>query len=224
MVANAALVASSLAASLARAEEPSDAPRGAQPVEAAADPTLQVAGEPDDDAEPSVAPKPLRPEPVQRVAVPPPPPAPQPQRAERWYGWQILLAHGLSDSLAIAGVFLSYENTDAALGLTASSWIARGGTSALIEAVHGGEWEIYGASNLLASSLGAAVLGRNTVDALHAPADPSTGAFVRGLALGGIATAGIVTAIEASLAFEPDPEGAFVVVPSANGVSVRGAF
>lgn len=163
------------------------------------------------------------------LATPPPPPPavarasnPPPKERKRWYGWQILLLHGISDAIATGGFFVSYASQAGGLGMTLTAIGVRSIGSLVIEAAHDNRVLLPALANFLAPLAGAGVFGPLMAQERKPDEDIAKG-LGQGFALGAIIGGSLVTAVEASLLFDRDTRPVEIGL-SPTSVSVRVAF
>lgn len=148
---------------------------------------------------------------------PPPAPAPPP-RPRRWYGWQALVVHGVSDTILTASIAVAGASEDAAGALLVTAGLGRPLGSFVVEAVHDGEYLLAPAGSFLLPAAGGGG-GIAVAEALGVGEDRV--AVLRFAAGGMILGGSIMAALEAGLAFEDAPVHATL---GPDGVSLTGRF
>lgn len=169
------------------------------------------------------------------VATPPkraerPTPASAPKTTRAWYGWQVLVLHGVIDAVSVAGLVATSVEPGKAGGFIASALtpIARGFGSWLLESANGNERHaiLYGLTNFLVPLIGAGVAGGiagegRTLEPSEDVQPEFAQGFIGGMLFGG----SIMTAIESSVAFdEPRPVFGLIATPTFVGVNASGMF
>lgn len=156
--------------------------------------------------------------------APPPKPYVEPKKPKRWYGWQVLLVHGLSDMLVVGGLIGMESDLGGGFAATALAPIVRGLGTGILEAAHHdtAAGVLWGAGNFLLPLLGAAGIGQGIAgDRERKEEEDVEPVFARGWAAGMLVGGSVITAIEASVAFEDKPVNVGVhVSPSFASVSV----
>lgn len=162
---------------------------------------------------------------ARRATPPPAPPTPM-KRPTRWYGWQVLLVHGVSDLFVVGGLVGMEADVGGGFVATAIAPILRGVGTGLLEAAHHDvpAGVLWGAGNFLLPLVGAAAIGRGVAgDRTVREGEDVEPFFARGFAAGALLGGSVMTAIEASVAFEDRPTNVGVHV-SPSFVSVDVAF
>jgi hypothetical protein len=169
------------------------------------------------------------PEPA-HVAEPPPRPAPSashPTRShKRWYGWQVLIVHGVADTLATAGLIATFAGKEGAgFGMATVAPVLRGLGSYFVESAHDNRGApAYAIMSFLGPLLGGAAIGVSlSGDRKVAPGEDVEPYFARGWAAGMLVGGSLATAIEASVTFD-DARSPVALEVSPSFVGVRGAF
>lgn len=165
---------------------------------------------------------------TEEVAPPPPPPPvaqavnPPPKERKRWYGWQILALHGVTDAITTGAFFVSYASQAGGLVMTMSAIAGRSIGSWVIESVHDNRGYLPALANFAAPLVGAGLFVPLFAKERKADEDIAPGVG-QGLALGAIVGGSLVTAVEASLLFDHDTRPVEIGL-SPTGASVRVSF
>ncbi|MFO0613339.1 MAG: hypothetical protein U0414_12160 [Polyangiaceae bacterium] len=153
-------------------------------------------------------PPPIATAPPVSKAAPPRKQAEPNRRPRRWYGWQVLLVHGLSDAIAVGGLIGMEWDVGGGFIATTLSPIFRGLATGILEAAHDdtAAGVLWGSGSFLLPIIGGAGMsGAIAGDRTRKDSEDVEPVFARSWGAGILLGGSIMTAIEASVAFEDMP-------------------
>ncbi len=166
----------------------------------------------------------VKPAPAPAPTPPSPPPVQErPKRPQRWYGWQVLIVHVLSDAIVVGGLVATETGSSGGIVPMVLAPMVRGAASGILEAAHDDVPRaiLFGAGSFvvpLVAGLGAAAALEG--EAAEGGEEPwSAPALASGMLVGGA----VMTAIEMTVAFEDKPNNVAVNL-SPTHASVTVAF